>query len=451
MKKGFNAADKVLLFAFVVFLSALAIDFSCRSLWSAWLLFVAEASLVGGIADWFAVTALFSRPLGFPWHTAILPSHRHEFTEATVKMIKREFLSQRKLFAIIRQESWQGALVDRLFSKEMREELTGTLVKLLGNFLRSMDMEVAESAVAQSVRRQLWQLTPRQAVEHIKDSLNNGGNRMLFAALGRYTEAVIDDPGFEARVADQLCKMVEQGERNPLMAMMKGFANMMGIANYDEAAHLIRVRLGNIAAALQDEDSRLQKDLSVILSDSLEKLSFDENFCRDFRTVSDEVIARLPVEKAVEQVFSGFRDDVSSISSIEQGELMKLLPSGNEPTAAADYDGERLPVRAANIAAVLGRLAPQLVEDFLTALRNEPATAALLFDMGGRTALKARELAGTIAREVMGRLSDDDLNALIYDKIEPDLLWIRMNGSIVGAVIGFFMFILLEIIPGLLN
>ena len=78
-------------------------------------------------------------------------------------------------------------------------------------------------------------------------------------------------------------------------------------------------------------------------------------------------------------------------------------------------------------------------------------TAALLFDMGGRTALKARELAGTIAREVMGRLSDDDLNALIYDKIEPDLLWIRMNGSIVGAVIGFFMFILLEIIPGLLN
>ena len=66
-------------------------------------------------------------------------------------------------------------------------------------------------------------------------------------------------------------------------------------------------------------------------------------------------------------------------------------------------------------------------------------------------ALKARELAGTIAREVMGRLSDDDLNALIYDKIEPDLLWIRMNGSIVGAVIGFFMFILLEIIPGLLN
>ncbi|MDO4203132.1 MAG: DUF445 family protein [Selenomonadaceae bacterium] len=446
MKKGFNAADKVLLLAFAVFLSALAIDFSCRSLWSAWLLFVAEASLVGGIADWFAVTALFSKPLGFPWHTAILPSHRQEFTEATVKMIKREFLSRRKLFAIIREESWQGALVDRLFNKEMREELTGTLVKLLGGFLRSMDLEVAESAVAQSIRRQLWQLTPRQAVEHIKESLNNGGNQALFAALGRYTEAVIDDPGFEARVSDQLCKMVERGETNPLMAMMKGFANMMGIANYDEAAHLIRVRLGNIAAALQDGDSRLQQDLSAILSDALERLSFDEQFCHDFRAVSDEVIARLPVEKAVEQVFSDFRADVSSVASLKQSEIIRLLPDCDRP-AESSAAGERLPVPTANIAAILSRLAPELVESFLTALRNEPATASLLFDMGGRTALKARELAGSIAREVMGGLSDDDLNALVYDKIEPDLLWIRMNGSIVGAVIGFFMFILLEVIP----
>lgn len=70
MKKGLNNADKVLLLAFVLFLTALGIDHSCKTIWSAWLLFVAEASLVGGIADWFAVTALFSKPLGFP---GILP------------------------------------------------------------------------------------------------------------------------------------------------------------------------------------------------------------------------------------------------------------------------------------------------------------------------------------------------------------------------------------------
>lgn len=447
MKKGLNNADKVLLLAFVLFLTALGIDHSCRTIWSAWLLFVAEASLVGGIADWFAVTALFSKPLGFPWHTAILPAHRQEFTEATVNMIKREFLSQRKLFDIIRKESWQGALVDRLFNREMREELTAALVKLLGDFLRSMDLKVAESAVAQSVRRQLWQLTPRQSVEYIRDSLKSGGDKELFAALGRYTETVVDDPDFEARISDQLRKLVEKGETNPLMAMMKGFANMMGIANYDEAAHLIRARLGNLGMALQEDGSRLRDNLSAALSESLERLAFDEKFCADFRTVSDEVIARLPVEKAVEQMFNGFRSDVSFVSTLRPGEIISLLPKANRTEKVAVSEEGNLPVTTTNIANLLARLAPELVENFLMNLRNEPATAALLFDIGGRTALKARELAGTIAREVVGHLSDEDLNALIYDKIEPDLLWIRMNGSIVGAVIGFFMFILLEIVP----
>lgn len=447
MKKGLNDADKMLLLAFVLFLTALGIDRSCKTIWSAWLLFVAEASLVGGIADWFAVTALFAKPLGFPWHTAVLPSHRQEFTEATVKMIKREFLSQRKLFDIIRKESWQGALVDRLFNREMREELTAILVKLLGDFLRSMDLKVAESAVAQSVRRQLWQLTPRQSIEYVRDFLKNGGDKELFAALGRYTEIVIDDPNFETRISDQLRKLVEKGETNPLMAMIKGFANMMGIANYDEAAHLIRVRLGNLGATIQDDNSMLRGNLSSALSESLEKLAFDEKFCADFRTVSDEVIARLPVEKAVEQVFNGFRSDVSFISALKPGEITSLLPAFRRTEEVSGSEEGNLSVTAANIADLLAKLAPELVDNFLMNLRNEPATAALLFDMGGRTALKARELAGTIACEVVGNLSDEDLNALIYDKIEPDLLWIRMNGSIVGAVIGFFMFILLEIVP----
>lgn len=447
MKRELNDADKVLLLASVIFLAALAVDHSCKAIWSAWFLFVAEASLVGGIADWFAVTALFSKPLGFPWHTAILPSHRQEFTEATVKMIKGEFLSRRKLFDLIRRESWQGALVDRLFNREMREELTAALVKLLGDFLRSIDLKVAESAVAQSVRRQLWQLTPRQSVEYVKDSLKNGGDKEFFTALGRYIEAVIDDPGFESQVSDQLRQLVEKGETNPLMAMMKGFANMMGIANYDEAAHLIRARLGNVGAALQADDSRLRHNLSAALSESLERLAFDEKFCADFRTVSDEVIARLPVEKAVAQVFNGFRHDVSSVSALKPGEIIGLLPEANRTETATAQAGESLPVTTVNIAGALARLAPELVENFLTNLRKEQATAELLFDMGGRTALKARELAGTVAREAVGRLSDDDLNALIYDKIEPDLLWIRMNGSIVGAIIGFFMFILLEILP----
>ena len=42
---------------------------------------------------------------------------------------------------------------------------------------------------------------------------------------------------------------------------------------------------------------------------------------------------------------------------------------------------------------------------------------------------------------------DEQLNHLVYDKVEPDLLWIRMNGSIVGSGIGLLIFIALQILP----
>src|SRR5919205_113630 len=46
------------------------------SWWGAWILAIAEAGIVGGLADWFAVTALFRHPLGLPIpHTALIPAN----------------------------------------------------------------------------------------------------------------------------------------------------------------------------------------------------------------------------------------------------------------------------------------------------------------------------------------------------------------------------------------
>lgn len=95
----FNKADKTLCVLFICFLVVLAL----RILYPQYiifelLLFCSEASLVGGIADWFAVSALFKKPLGFPFHTAILPRRRNVFINSCVKMLQTEFLSKRKIY-----------------------------------------------------------------------------------------------------------------------------------------------------------------------------------------------------------------------------------------------------------------------------------------------------------------------------------------------------------------
>src|ERR1700754_4653237 len=61
-----------------------------------WLSFVkafAEAAMVGGLADWFAVTALFRHPLGLPIpHTAIIPRNKDRIGEALATFLKENFL-----------------------------------------------------------------------------------------------------------------------------------------------------------------------------------------------------------------------------------------------------------------------------------------------------------------------------------------------------------------------
>ena len=56
--------------------------------------FTAEAALIGGIADWFAVTALFKKPLGISWHTEIVPRNREQIIEKVSQMVGQELLSQ---------------------------------------------------------------------------------------------------------------------------------------------------------------------------------------------------------------------------------------------------------------------------------------------------------------------------------------------------------------------
>ena len=59
-----------------------------------WLLSFSEAAMVGGLADWFAVTALFRRPLGLPIpHTAIVPANKDRIADSMAGFIRDNFLT----------------------------------------------------------------------------------------------------------------------------------------------------------------------------------------------------------------------------------------------------------------------------------------------------------------------------------------------------------------------
>lgn len=138
--QNWNKADRTLLAAAVIFLFALCLQVQYPgNVFAAGFLFCAEAALVGGIADWFAVTALFEKPLGFPWHTAILPRRRQSFIEATGRMLQREFFGKKALVAKVKRIDFAGKLLGWLERPESRQLVAKWLADRGRNWLEAQD------------------------------------------------------------------------------------------------------------------------------------------------------------------------------------------------------------------------------------------------------------------------------------------------------------------------
>jgi uncharacterized membrane-anchored protein YjiN (DUF445 family) len=86
-------ATLLLIVSFIVFVIARWLE--ARYPWLGYVRATAEASLVGGLADWFAVTALFRRPMGLPIpHTAIIPSRKDRLGRTIAAFVQRNFLTR---------------------------------------------------------------------------------------------------------------------------------------------------------------------------------------------------------------------------------------------------------------------------------------------------------------------------------------------------------------------
>src|SRR5689334_6403048 len=101
---------------------------------------VAEAALVGGLADWFAVTALFRRPLGLPIpHTAILPANKDRIGEGLARFLDRHFLAPELLIAELRALTPADRIALWLARRQNAQALAGEIVRALPPLLRAVD------------------------------------------------------------------------------------------------------------------------------------------------------------------------------------------------------------------------------------------------------------------------------------------------------------------------
>src|SRR5690242_7225773 len=136
----------------------------------------AEAALVGGLADWFAVTAIFRQPLGLPIpHTAIVPKSKDRIAEGLAMFIEHNFLTAELIRAKLRSTDPARLLAEWLALPRNADRLAARLLRTMPFVLGAIDDRDLRELVVGSLGRQLGQIDLAPLLGRAVASLNDNG------------------------------------------------------------------------------------------------------------------------------------------------------------------------------------------------------------------------------------------------------------------------------------
>jgi len=197
--------------------------------WAGWLHAFAEAGMVGALADWFAVVALFRHPMGIPIpHTAIIPTRKDELGDSMARFIDDHFLDpdvvRRKLDSV----DLAGLSVAWLKSNKGRDSVTDLATGMLRWALEALDEARVRKFLSRLGRKQLAKVSLAPFAGHtIEWMVRDGRHQQILTQVLRYAIVVINEhretirervqqespwwiPGFiDDRILKQLLERVE--------------------------------------------------------------------------------------------------------------------------------------------------------------------------------------------------------------------------------------------------
>ena len=432
-----NTADTTLLCAALFFLAAVGFKIVFpENIIAEGFLFVTEAALVGGIADWFAVTALFKKPLGFPFHTAILPRRRQDFVKASVMMVQQEFFSRRTIFKKIGDFKLLPKIIDFLARDTTRKLVVGELFNVVKKFVAAQNKETRSKSIANELRRILRDIPAERFIDDFGAKFRKGDkDREIFISIVKAMRRTAAKPETCDRLQAILEEYAEQKTRDMggFSILMAGLAQMLDLVNFEEAARIMQVQLLKLLDELA-ADSQLHRRTLNECREKISELSDTPEFKDMVERIQIDAANAMPLEEAIELALIHLESQIATVDFDET--LSKAQSSKN------------LKLNSKSLGVLLVNIFNDEYDNFLKLLHEDTAAKfaveKFVDELTARAALHAQPLIGTVAKSALDRLTEEQLNNLVYDKAEQDFIWIRLNGSIVGSVVGLAIFVAIK-------
>ncbi len=366
----------------------------------------AEAAMIGAMADWFAVVALFRRPLGLPiWHTAIIPNSKDDIGRNLGGFVENHFITEEAIGHKIRQADPARRIGIWLLDPAHTAALGQPTAQIARQLIEALDHEQIRDRVRALASQQLTEVDLSGTAGALMERLmQSGRHQELLDALLDGASAYLGDTEQLPTISQFLIESL--GVENSMMKMAINACAPRSVASLKQKLDEVR----------RDPAHRLRRLFDGWMEQFALRLKADPQWAQKIRRHQAELVQDAQVQQQLAGLWDGLKGRLLHDLGQEQPALLRQIQAGIEKL------GQLLDER------------PELRQWLNQAI--EDGSAALIRQYRGEV--------GRFIEQQLAKWTREEMSQRIELAIGRDLQFIRINGTIVGGLIGLLIHALMQ-------
>lgn len=382
--------------------------------WVSGLKAISEAAMVGAMADWFAVVALFRRvPVPFvSAHTAIIPRNKDKIADNLAVFVQEKFLAPATLINLIRQHDPAQMLTDWLNAPDNAQRFAKYAVKLIRGFLDVTD----DQRIAQLIRRAIYRVIDKidlsASIATLLESLTkNGRHQELLDQAMDQLEILLAKDSTRTFISAQIVSWMKREHPMTARLLPTGWLGRNGADMVSNAVNSVLDDMGN------DKTHAFRKGFDRSVQSFIWKLQNDPATAQKAEEIKQYLKDDEKLNAYVLQLWGDMRNWLKEdLENEDSRVLAKVTESGQWLGNALAQDEKLRSSLNLQMETIAGKVAPDFAA-FLT-----------------------RHISDTVKG-----WDPRDMSRQIELNIGKDLQFIRINGTLVGAFIGLALYLLSQL------
>ncbi|PFC14740.1 DUF445 domain-containing protein [Bacillus cereus] len=369
-----------------------------------------EAGLVGGLADWFAVTALFRHPMGIPIpHTALLPKNRKRVTKGLIHTLENEWLTKESITNKVK-EMQLAQMVLQIAEREMQSDAVKKgIVTIAEKAIVTIDTEKLAVIIEKELKAYLHTINTSNILQVLVDQLvvQEYDEKTLDYILVKVKDWTAQD---EARY--QLGSLGMKAMENIkvdgfLQFTLKSFMN---IVDEDKIGGILQKFIISNINSLQDADNSTRQLILAKIRQEIINVKENEALLQELENWKEKWIANWDATDKIKEMLEQVQQRAITFVKNEEFTDKYVMPFLQKQMNKIKEDEQII----------------QKIEEWL---QKQVVTLVE----------KNHSKIGKLVQENLDKLDDKMLIEMIENNVGKDLQWIRVNGAVCGFMIGLVL------------